>query len=93
MRVPMRFLGKCASKSIQASPLCRRTITAVATLALVVGGILASIPTAAAPTANIFSKRILMPSASKSVILACGGVCPGICPCPSTLTVGDMVHL
>jgi hypothetical protein len=80
------------SRTMQVPPPSRKCVsTAFATFALVFGCILAGMPVATAPTANL-SGGMRIPSASASLILACGGACPGLCPCPSELNVGQHVQ-
>lgn len=92
----MRILAKPpeeeAPRSIQASPLRKRIITAFAAFALVIFCVFSGMPAATAPTANL-AGWMRIPSASPSLIFACGGACPGLCPCPSKLRVGSMLSL
>lgn len=81
-----------APRRIQVQPSRKCAVTAFATFSLVIGCILAGMPVTTAPTANI-SGEMRIPSASASLILACGGACPGLCPCPSELNVGSMSNL
>jgi hypothetical protein len=89
VKFPAKSHRKEAPRRIQVTPLRKHTVTVLSTFALVIGCILTGMSATAAPTANPHGG----PSASEPLILACGGVCPGICPCPSELRVGSMFNL
>jgi hypothetical protein len=91
----MRIFGwpfREAPRRIQVQPSRKCAVTSFATFYLVIGCILAGMPVTTAPTVNL-SGGMRIPSASASLILACGGACPGLCPCPSGLNVGSMSNL
>jgi hypothetical protein len=91
----MRILegpSRKAPRRIQVQSSRKHTLTAFATWALVIGWILAGMPVATAATANL-SEGMRIPSASASLMLACGGACPGLCPCPSELNVGSVATM
>jgi hypothetical protein len=95
MRIPEKSPTGEEPRSIQVPPLRKRVVTMFATLALAIVCILTGMPAATAPTvsfpgcaANISgpcAKGTYIPYASDSSALACGGECPGLCPCPSAL--------
>lgn len=83
MRISEKYSRGEALTIIRKPTVRKRTVTAFVTFSLVIAGMLA----AAAPTVNL-SGQMRIPATSKSLILACGGACPGLCPCPSELKVG-----
>lgn len=96
MRIPETCPGGEEPISIQAQPSRKRTVTVFATFVLAIVCILTgtSVATAAtAPTINLPScagsnsgpcvRGMYIPFTSDSPALACGGECPGFCPCPS----------
>lgn len=91
MRIPAQSASKEASRITHISPLRKRTMTMLAALALVFGCILTGMSAATAPTADL-PGGMRMPSTSESLILACGGACPGICPCPYELKDDSMLN-
>jgi hypothetical protein len=78
MKIPEIPLVGEASRSIQAQPSRTRIVTVFVTFALTIVCILAGAPAATAATAPT-----VIPSASDRSFHACGGECPGFCPCPS----------
>ena len=66
--------------------------TALATLALTFVYVLTGMPTATTPTANLPGGTHIQ-STSESLVLACGGQCSGLCPCPSGLSNSGMASV
>ena len=97
MRIPETPLVGDAPRSIQAQRPRKRTVTVFATFSLIAVCSLTGAPAATAvtaPTVNLLSCAgnspgpcggggMYIPSASDRPFLACGGACPGFCPCPS----------
>jgi hypothetical protein len=63
-------------------PFYTRTATVLATLALPIVYILTGMPAATAPALSLPG---CAGSISDSSVVACGGECPGLCPCPFAL--------
>lgn len=103
MRVPEKSPAGKTPRSIQEQPLRKRTVTVLATFVLALACILTGTPAATAatvPAVNLAgcaddtsgpcAREMYIPSASDSAVLACGGACPGLCPCPSELKDGSV---
>lgn len=82
-------------ESIQVQSSDKRIMAALAVLVLTIACLLAGTPvaaTATAPTVSLsgrasetsspYARGMRILSASDSLVLACGGECPGLCPCP-----------
>lgn len=78
MMIPEPLPARGAPRSIQAQPPRERTVTLFATFALIATCILTGAPAATTATAPTVHPA-----------LACGGACPGLCPCPSELKDGS----
>lgn len=93
MRIPETSPVGEAPRSIQAQPSRKRIVTVFATFTLAIVCILTGTPAATALTVNLPScagstsglcaRGMYIPSTSDFLALACGGECPGFCPCPS----------
>ncbi len=102
MMIPETLPVRGAPRSIQAQPPRKRTVTVFATFVLITVCILTGAPAAtaaAAPTVTLpgcagdssgpCAGGMYIRFASDSPALACGGACPGVCPCPSELKDGS----
>lgn len=78
MRIPERSLAGEEPRNIQVPPSRKRAMTMFATLALTIVCILTGMPA---------------PYAPDSSVLACGGECPGLCPCPSAPEGGSTLDI
>jgi len=106
MRIPESSPIGQEPRSIQLRPSCERIVTVFARLVPSFVCLLIGVPAAMIATDSTVSPpghaaRIFGLGAkgrsgtyvSDSSVLACGGVCPGVCPCPSALKDGDPVDI
>lgn len=95
MRIPEAPPAGEAPRNIQTQPSRKRIVTLFVTFVLTTVGMLAGAPAATASTAPTVNppscagdtsgpgdRGMYISSASDSSALACGGECPGFCPCP-----------
>ena len=106
MRIPEASPIGEELRSIQLRPSCERVVTVFARLVLSIVCLLIGMPAATVATkptpslpgsaASIFglgARGRYTTYASDSSVLACGGVCPGLCPCPSALKDGGTLDI
>jgi hypothetical protein len=102
----MKILEVFPTRIVQSRLSCERVVTVFARLVLsmvylligVSAATVATEPTVSLPgyAGSIFAlgaKGRYITYALDSPVLACGGVCPGLCPCPSASKDGDTLDI